>query len=245
MKKNIQVAVPKPCQENFSSFAKTSNGGFCSSCQKEVIDFTTWSEDRLKAYFKNSRGNTCGRFRQEQLKVYTYDNTSRTGWGWLSFTFAGMLLLFSSRQAAAQHTPKQTIEQYQPDPGDETSKPRQAHGGNDRLVVSGVVKSVEDKTTMPGVNVVLKGTTTGTATDADGRFMLTLSNPGSSPVLVFSFIGLKTAEYAVDIEKPNEEMIVDMVYDNVGLSGEFILGGAMDCRWYSPRRLWWRIKSLF
>ena len=60
MKKAIQIAVPKPCHENWNSFTKTSNGGFCSSCQKEVIDFTSWSDERLKLYFKNLSHNTCG-----------------------------------------------------------------------------------------------------------------------------------------------------------------------------------------
>ncbi|WP_276372697.1 hypothetical protein [Chryseolinea sp. H1M3-3] len=48
MKKIIQIAVPKPCHEKWSSFTKTTNGGFCGSCQKEVIDFTSWSDERAQ-----------------------------------------------------------------------------------------------------------------------------------------------------------------------------------------------------
>jgi hypothetical protein len=58
MRKNIQITVPKPCDEKWSSFTKTSQGGFCSSCQKEVIDFTSWSDERLMLYFKNRNNNT-------------------------------------------------------------------------------------------------------------------------------------------------------------------------------------------
>ena len=36
--------------------------------------------------------------------------------------------------------------------------------------VSGVVKSAEDGEGIPGVNVVLKGTSTGAITDIDGKF---------------------------------------------------------------------------
>jgi TonB-linked SusC/RagA family outer membrane protein len=60
--------------------------------------------------------------------------------------------------------------------------------------VSGVVKS-EDGQAMPGVNVLVKGTTIGTATDIDGRF--SLSVPSSESVLVFSFIGYTTKEVVV------------------------------------------------
>ena len=48
---------------------------------------------------------------------------------------------------------------------------------------------------VPGVNVIEKGTTNGTATDTDGRYSLLVS--GSEAVLVFSFIGYTTQEVAV------------------------------------------------
>jgi TonB-dependent starch-binding outer membrane protein SusC len=47
---------------------------------------------------------------------------------------------------------------------------------------------------LPGVNVVLKGTTFGTTTDSDGAFSIEAK---SSDVLTISFIGLKTQEIAV------------------------------------------------
>lgn len=58
--------------------------------------------------------------------------------------------------------------------------------------VSGKVTSVEDGSSLPGVNVVLKGTATGTATDAQGNY--SISVPSSGGVLAFTFIGLKTVE---------------------------------------------------
>ncbi|MEP2772865.1 MAG: TonB-dependent receptor [Fulvivirga sp.] len=61
--------------------------------------------------------------------------------------------------------------------------------------VSGKVTSVEDGSTLPGVNVVLKGTTTGTVTDIDGNYKLTVPSDGGT--LVFSFIGLATEEIEI------------------------------------------------
>jgi TonB-linked SusC/RagA family outer membrane protein len=63
------------------------------------------------------------------------------------------------------------------------------------LVISGRVASVEDGSALPGVNVVLKGTTNGTVTDADGNYRITV--PSGSSSLVFSFIGLTTQEVVV------------------------------------------------
>ncbi len=58
--------------------------------------------------------------------------------------------------------------------------------------------TVTDKTTnmpLPGVNVFIKGTTTGTVTDFDGIYQLANVNTGD--VLVFSFIGYVTEEITV------------------------------------------------
>ena len=61
--------------------------------------------------------------------------------------------------------------------------------------VTGRVTSTEDGSPIPGVNVLLKGTSTGTATDADGNFSLSI--PASGGALVFSFIGLESKEIAI------------------------------------------------
>jgi TonB-linked SusC/RagA family outer membrane protein len=61
--------------------------------------------------------------------------------------------------------------------------------------VRGTVTSADDGSSIPGVNVVLKGTTTGTVTDIDGNY--SISVPSQGGVLVFSFIGFATQEIQV------------------------------------------------
>lgn len=56
---------------------------------------------------------------------------------------------------------------------------------------SGRVTSIEDGSALPGVNVVLKGTTFGTVTDIDGNYSL-YGPPGAN--IIYSFIGLATEE---------------------------------------------------
>jgi len=50
----------------------------------------------------------------------------------------------------------------------------------------------EDGVTLPGVSVVVKGSTTGTVTNIDGEYSLNV--PSSAKVLVFSFIGMTSQE---------------------------------------------------
>ena len=61
--------------------------------------------------------------------------------------------------------------------------------------ISGTVSSEEDGSGLPGVNVILQGTTTGTTTDIDGNFRLDVPTDGG--VLVFSFIGLSAQEIEI------------------------------------------------
>lgn len=62
-------------------------------------------------------------------------------------------------------------------------------------LISGKVTSAEDGSGLPGVNVLLKGTTNGTVTDADGNFKFTV--PESGGVLTLSFIGFVGQEVAI------------------------------------------------
>lgn len=60
--------------------------------------------------------------------------------------------------------------------------------------VSGTVTDAQDGSGLPGVNVLVKGTTNGTTTDVEGSY--TLSVPGNA-TLVFSFIGYAPQEILV------------------------------------------------
>ncbi|WP_228450533.1 SusC/RagA family TonB-linked outer membrane protein [Chryseolinea soli] len=62
-------------------------------------------------------------------------------------------------------------------------------------VVTGTVKD-EFGNSLPGVNVVVKGTTIGAVTDADGNF--SLSVPNDNAVLVFTFIGYLSQEVVLN-----------------------------------------------
>jgi Ca-activated chloride channel homolog len=65
--------------------------------------------------------------------------------------------------------------------------------------VTGRVTDAQDGSALPGVNVIVKGTTTGSTTDARGNFDIKV--PGNQAVLVFSFIGYSTLETKVGEKK--------------------------------------------
>jgi TonB-linked SusC/RagA family outer membrane protein len=57
--------------------------------------------------------------------------------------------------------------------------------------ISGIVTDAADGQPLPGVSVVVKGTRVGTATDANGRYTISVSG---NATLAFSFVGMKTHE---------------------------------------------------
>lgn len=91
--------------------------------------------------------------------------------------------------------------------------------------VTGTVTSQEDGLSLPGVSVTVKGTTIGTLTDAEGKYSLSI--PQGANTLVFSFIGMKTQEVAIqgrtriDIVMVSELVGLDeVVVTAVGISRE-------------------------
>ena len=63
------------------------------------------------------------------------------------------------------------------------------------MKITGRITSSDDGTPIPGVNVVIKGTSTGTVSDTNGFYSLTLTDVNS--ILVYSCVGYITKEVAV------------------------------------------------
>lgn len=66
-----------------------------------------------------------------------------------------------------------------------------------RILAKGVVTSSEDGLPVPGVNIFLKGTTTGVVTDLLGKFEFKLPE-GKEATLVAAFVGMITQEIKVE-----------------------------------------------
>ena len=72
---------------------------------------------------------------------------------------------------------------------------------------------------LPGVTVVVKGTTNGTITDFDGNY--SISNVPSDGILVFSFVGMKTQEVSVS---GKSSINVSLVEDAIGIEEVVAIG---------------------
>lgn len=84
--------------------------------------------------------------------------------------------------------------------------------------VTGKVTSADDGSGIPGVNILEKGTSNGTVTDADGNFRMSV---GSNAALVFSFVGYATQEISVGTQS---NINVTMQSDVTALSEVVVTG---------------------
>ena len=95
--------------------------------------------------------------------------------------------------------------------------------------VSGVVRGAQSNESVPGVNVVIKGTSQGTVTDVNGRYSIQAT---PSDVLVFSYVGSVTQEVPVgpkteiDIQLADDETTLQelVVVDYTTQSKELVTG---------------------
>jgi hypothetical protein len=70
--KKIQYSIQNPCDKNWNDMRPETNGRFCGSCEKSVVDFTSMSDFSIVNYLENHKNEkVCGRFTKPQLdRVY-------------------------------------------------------------------------------------------------------------------------------------------------------------------------------
>ena len=85
--------------------------------------------------------------------------------------------------------------------------------------VTGTVADLTEGTGLPGVNVLVKGTSTGTVTDVEGNYRIDVN--GEDDVLVFSSVGYTTEEIVVGNQT---QLDVELVPDIQSLSEIVVVG---------------------
>lgn len=240
MKKVLRIGIDKPCGENWAAFPKSRENfvlkGHCASCNKHVIDFTTWSDERLIEYFKDPNKKICGRVQLGQLKSYVINESNSNSRSTLYSLLLTALISIYSRSLTAQTIPLPEEERLYPTFPSYTSG--DCIPGN--VCIKGSVLFSGDEVPGTGTFIVQKGTNNGTTVGANGSFYLPLANPGNKETLIFAFIGYATKEVTIFKEDYQKEVPVVLMETDLVL-GEI----AIAYRTISPRRWWWNFRSLF
>jgi len=241
--KPLSLTIQKPCAEKWNSFTPTASGGFCARCNKVVTDFTTLRDEEIIAALANQSQPVCGRFRPDQLKIYGTSPLAsvRPGFTLLRAGLIGLFVLLLSKPVSARITHEQPQTEIAFVENVAAKVMDIIHG---ELTVKGVVRSREDKSTLPGVNVILKGSTHGTVTDANGYFEFPVALK-EGDVLIFAFIGLETQEYKVPNESKQSIEIEMELYMNMDIMGEVAVHGVYPNQSSGIKGLWHKVKAWF
>src|SRR5699024_1860541 len=86
--------------------------------------------------------------------------------------------------------------------------------------ITGTVTDASSGESLPGVNILVKGTSTGASTDANGEYELTVEN--LQDTLVVSYIGYQTQEVLI-----NGRTTIDMVLQPQAIAGEELVVTAL------------------
>ena len=195
----IAITIPEPCHEDWNKMNTTEKGKFCGVCTKEVIDFTSNSDEEIVKHFTN-HGNTCGRFLETQLnRKLIVDRKKRNHWLSYAASFLLPITLFSQE---VKKEPSKTPQTVQTNPKNfkslkigslhkqgEVSRVIQ----NDSITVSGVIND-ERGLPLPGATVLIKGTKTKKITDFDGQYSIKVKK---NAILVISYVGFESKEFKV------------------------------------------------
>jgi len=234
MKKKISISVKKPCSENFKNFKKTEAGGFCNSCKKDVIDFTTMTEAELINYFsKKNSSNTCGRFKSSQLKPHKQAFIPKKRNPFIPHRIGIMgisiIALCTVSFTNAQHsTTNNTTTQTKTNSmlGQQASNKITTN----KYTVRGTILD-DANLPLPGVNVILKGTDQGVVTDFDGKFEFNTAL-AVDDVLVFSYIGYDTKEYKIT-KSESDNLDINITFDQSDIE---LLGAVATSGVYKTKR---------
>ncbi|KAB8153582.1 hypothetical protein EZY14_010130 [Kordia sp. TARA_039_SRF] len=195
----LQISIPEPCHENWNEMSPTEKGRFCKVCTKEVIDFTSKSDEEIINHVKK-HNNACGRFYPSQLnRKLIADRKKRNHW--LSYA-ASLLLpmtLFSQEKTADKENPTK-VEQLDSlqfkrlDINSALQRKAKTQKNVSSLQIKGVVQD-EKGIPFPGVTITVNNEKVNKTTDFDGNFSI---NVRAGSVLTFSYFGYKTKELKIN-----------------------------------------------
>ena len=249
--RSTSIHIPQPCAESWAAMAPTATGRHCTACQKTVVDFTQKTDAEILAALRQAAGEMCGRLRADQLGRALAAPAPPARWrAWLGAALAIGSTLGAAKAAAqtalGHHTggPEPVASTISgspavapPSPAKPTEPaPDPARPGGP-LVLRGVVTDSATREGLPGVTIILAGTTTGTTTDAMGAFVLPVATDATSVQLTFSSVGYVGQQLTVS-PADNQPLAISMQGAVNGLmSGIVVTGVAGPRPWpWHPRR---------
>ena len=206
MPANILLQVPEPCHEDWMNMTAFEQGRFCQSCQKTVTDFSLMTDKEILLYLSNKGTAVCGRFTNDQLnRNLAPDQKKKFSWAYIWNIVLATLLTTSAVHAQSKPAPvkKTSVSKNTKSPNEGELIGTINFIMPDQLtLVAGEVIDSQTNLPIPFASVLVKGTKSGVAADANGKFRLNVLFHSKEIVLLVSSVGYQAQEFVVN-NKPN------------------------------------------
>jgi hypothetical protein len=236
MKTELYLQIPKPCHENWDAMTSVDKGRFCTSCSKEVVDFSLLSDVEVLNFFNKSTGNTCGRFSHDQLQRPLQETKiqKRKGWKWVMASVTSLIMISRSNAQKKEdciaivgkvkvEQPKKPVakEKVLTKPIDNKVIPpiialEQITLGDVEIISSGrkieIKGIVVDEKNAPVAGAIIHAGNEGIIglTDGKGRFNVTTNTRGNKLPVTFKSIGFFDDNAVIDLLEDEVELRVIM-----------------------------------
>jgi hypothetical protein len=248
------LQIPQPCHESWDAMTPATAGRHCAACQKTVVDFTLKTDAEILAYLaKAAGGRTCGRFVAGQLERPLQRAASAAPtvrWrAWL----AAAVALWSVREVVGNDARAQApvqmlrrIDKTIPEQLQATRLPEHDEPVGVQ-VLRGEVQDSATREGLPGVSVLIKNSTTGVATSADGKFELRVPDEliqAGQVILQVRYVGYVLEERIMMANSAQPTTFL-LQSDVKGMLGELVVVGGIEMKkpWpWHPRRLYYWTK---
>jgi hypothetical protein len=135
--KVLRITIPKPCSEDWNKMEQSEKGRFCSSCQKEIIDFSSLTDKELYQYFSNAKIIPCGIFHQSQLNTSIVPKEIKSKpWNHIHKKVAAVLAFLSLK-------PSGTMAQDGPQTVIQPAAKKNKFDSTKKIVIGGSVKDAD------------------------------------------------------------------------------------------------------
>ena len=202
MPSKFKIQISNPCHEEWEGMEPHTNGKFCRSCQKSVVDFTHFTDAALKQWFNQNQVVSCGRFKPEQLdRLISVKENYRLN-RFKPNLIAASLLAFLSvpklSDAKVVKTPFNQTDRYRKNT---PFKEKTEIVGDTLKTIKGRVVDKDDKQPLPSVSVMVNNRVAFASTDQKGNFEIKLPSDFNAKncTLTITYIGYKSLNSLVDL----------------------------------------------
>ena len=157
--RKIQIDIPEPCNQNWEDMKSCGLNRYCQKCDKEIIDFSFYSDRALVKMIEENKGRICGRFKKGQLnRELLIAEKRKSFFANFSASWIGFWLFLSSPFQSVKAQVKTEI------------SPEMKTVDSNRYYISGTVVN-ENNESLPFVKIKLFELGLKALTDINGSFM--------------------------------------------------------------------------